>query len=163
MPMRHVWSRHLATAADCAAIRCPSASALNLHQPVRQLVAVERAGREVLGQHRAALLDRGDETVAWAALLYSSDQRADRRVPPLRRPLGVDTGVRHDLGVALGHCGKDQHAGAVLGVMQALGKELLHGLDMGALVLGAARHDVKADGWHREPNGRGDEEEELYE
>src|SRR5215813_14884269 len=85
-----------------------SAAASNLHQPVRQLVAVERAGREVLGQHRAALLDRGDETVAWAALLYSRYQRADRRVPYLRRYLGVDTGIRHDLGVALGDRGKDQ-------------------------------------------------------
>src|SRR5262249_16865510 len=123
------------------------AAAATLPQPVRQLVAVERAGREVLGQHRAALLDRGDETVARAALLYSGDQRADRRVPYLRRHLGVDAGVRHDLGIALGHRSKDQHAGAVLGVMQALGKELLHGLAMGAVGLGAARHGVKADGW----------------
>src|SRR5215471_12467984 len=69
-----------------------------------------------------ALLDRGDEAVAWAALLYSRDQRADRRLPHLRRHLGVDARVRHDLGVALGHRGKDQHAGAVLGAIQALGE-----------------------------------------
>jgi hypothetical protein len=67
------------------------------------------------------------------------------RLPNLRRHFCVDAGVRHDLGIALRNRRKDQHAGAVLGAVQPLGKELLHGLDMGALVLGAARHDVEAD------------------
>jgi len=34
------------------------------HEPVRQLVAVAGPRREVLGQHGAAALDAGDQTVA---------------------------------------------------------------------------------------------------
>ena len=51
-------------------------TASNLHQLVRQLVAVSAPRREVLGQDRAALLDRGDEAVARLAPLHAGDQAA---------------------------------------------------------------------------------------
>src|SRR5262249_36279470 len=97
----------------------PRRAASNLHQLVRQFVAVECAGREVLGQHRTALLDRGNEAVPCTSLLYSRDQGGDRLVPDMRRHFFVDASIRDNLGIALGDRGKDQDASAVLRVVQA--------------------------------------------
>src|SRR4029077_5908141 len=52
---------------------------------------------------------------------------------------------------------------AAFGAVQSLGKELLHGLHVGALVLGAPRHDLKAYGGKRKPGRRRDEDGELHE
>ena len=71
--MRPAWSCRLATAGDRAATSVSQrGAASNLHQPVRQLVGIERARREVLGQHRAALLDRGDGFVAAISALIAA-------------------------------------------------------------------------------------------
>src|SRR5262249_24329611 len=100
------------------------ATALNLHQPVGQLVAVERARRKVRSQHGAALLDRGDEAVAGAAVLDACNQRGDRLLPDRRRHLGIDAGVGHDLGIVLGGRGKNEDAGALFGAVEPLREEL---------------------------------------
>ena len=75
---------------------------------IRQFVVRERAGREMLGQHRAAFLDRGDETVARAAVRDRRRQRRDRVVPHFGRNLLVDAGIRDDLGIAFRLRRKDQ-------------------------------------------------------
>ena len=51
----------------------------------------------------------------------------------------------NDLGVALGHGRENQHAGTVLGEMDALGQKLMHRFSMSALPHPAFRHDAKAD------------------
>jgi hypothetical protein len=117
----------------------------------------------VLRQHCAALLDRSDEAVGDPSLAYPCDQRRDRLIPYLRRHFGVDAAIGHDLGIALGGRGKDQHSRPILGLVQALGEELLHGLGMRAFMLGAARHDMEADSRQREPGCHDDEDDELNE
>jgi hypothetical protein len=49
------------------------------------------------------------------------------------------------VGVALGDGGKDQHAGALFGVVQALGEELAHRFGMGAIMGSPAWHEMKAE------------------
>ena len=112
----------------------------------------------MLRQHRAALLDRGHEAVGRAAVPDPGDQRGNRMVPHLARDLRVDGSVGHDLGIALGHRREDQHSSAAFGIVQAVCEELPHGERMGAGVLGAARHHMKAE--RRQPKHDGEHEED---
>src|SRR5262245_52196548 len=75
----------------------------------------------------------------------------------------MDARVGHDLGVALRGRRKDQHAGAVLGLVQAMGEELPHRRRVRAPVLGAARHDAEAYRRQHEHQRRDDEGSELDE
>ncbi len=118
-------------------------------------------GGKCCGQHRAALLDRGDEAVGAAAVLDPGDQRGDRVVPDLGLDLGVDAGVGDDLGIALGDRGENQHPGAALGLVQPVREELPHRQRMGAVVLGAPRHHTEAQRRQREHDGEHDEHDEL--
>src|SRR5437763_13327413 len=85
------------------------------------------------------MLERGDEAVVGAAVPDACDQRGDCLVPHVGGDFGVDAGIGHDLGIALGRRREDQDAGAVLSAMQTLSQELAHRLGVGAVVLGPPR------------------------
>ena len=84
-----------------------------LDQLVRDFVGVGRRAREMLGEHRADLLDRGDDAVADAAL--ASPRPAAPPSPRPRSPASVtfsDRLVGDDLGAPLGHRQIDEDPGA---------------------------------------------------
>src|SRR5437868_3298999 len=88
----------------------PACGPSDLDEPVGELVAGERAGRKMLRQHGAALLDRGNEAFGGAAVFHLHDERRDGTVPDGGIYLGVDAAVRHDLRIALGKGCEDQNA-----------------------------------------------------
>jgi len=51
----------------------------------------------------------------------------------------------NDLGVMFGHGREYQHAGTLLGEVDALGQELMHRFSMSSRPHSAFRHDAKAD------------------
>src|SRR5215475_14763897 len=102
------------------AFRCVS----NLYDPVRQLVRVEGTWREVPGQLLAAQFDRGDETIARTPV---PDRRNHRRYgagPSVGRYLVIDAAVGDDFRVPLGDGCENQHAGTLLGEVDAVRQEL---------------------------------------
>ena len=97
----------------------------------------------MLREQCAALFDRGDEAVARSAVLDRGNHRGNGGFPDFRVTFALMPRIGDDLGIALGDGGKDQHAGAALGEMQALRQELAHCLSMRAAVHRLLRHDAK--------------------
>jgi len=77
---------------------------LNRDRLVGQFVRIDRAQRQrkVLGEDRAALVDRRNEAAGGRAVLHRHNERGDRIFPHLLRDPGVDAAVRADLHVAPG-------------------------------------------------------------
>src|SRR5262245_32025952 len=73
----------------------------NLDHLVRQFVAVQRAGREVPGQLRAAQLDGGHEAVPGTSVLDRGNHCCNGLRPCLGLHLGINSAVGNDLGIAL--------------------------------------------------------------
>src|SRR5579883_3675971 len=106
-----------------------------LQELVRQSVALQGAAREMTGQYGAALLDRGEESFNRPAGADRLGQRVHRLVPHFWPDLIVDPCVGNNFRIALRRRSEDQDAGAVLGLVQPLRKELTYRLGVCALVL----------------------------
>src|ERR1700755_3246411 len=113
------------------------------------------------GEHRAATLDRGDETVGRPAVSDRANQRLDCLVPYRRWYLVVDSTVGDDLGIALGGRSENQHAGALLGLVEAWRVELTDGFLVRAPVFRCAGDDAKADERKLQHQGCDQENREL--
>src|SRR5262245_29381323 len=97
------------------------------------------------GQLLAAQLDSSNEAITRAPILDRGNHCCNGLGPHVWLHLGIDSAVGNDLGITLCDGRENQHAGTVLGEMDALGQKLMHRFSMSAPPHPAFWHDAKAD------------------
>src|SRR5262245_21667262 len=97
------------------------------------------------GQLSAAQLNRSDKAIARTTALDARNHLRDGTGPDLGRHLAVDSAVSDYFRIPLGDRRKNQHAGTLLGEVDAVCQELMHGFRVRAPPHAAFWNDAEAD------------------